>query len=48
MTKLVVEDCGWVSIVVGLDWHTKKLVGHYISQSCLSKHWLAPLDMAVN
>jgi hypothetical protein len=38
MTKRVVEGFGWVSIVVGLDWYTKKLVGHYISQSCLSKY----------
>lgn len=27
MTKVMVEDFGWVDIVLVLDWYTKKIVG---------------------
>lgn len=29
MTKVLVEPVGWVYIVLVLDWHTKKILGHY-------------------
>jgi transposase InsO family protein len=48
MTKVVVEGCGWVSIVVMLDWYTKAIVGYYAGGRCTAQHWLAALDMAVN
>jgi putative transposase len=48
MTQILVEDFGWVYIVVVLDWYTKKIVGYYAGRPCTSRHWLAALDMAVN
>jgi putative transposase len=29
MTKVMIEGFGWIYLVVVLDWHTKKVVGHY-------------------
>jgi putative transposase len=48
MTKVLVEGFSWVSIVVSLDWSTKKIVGHYAGMQGAARHWLAALDMAVN
>jgi putative transposase len=48
MTKILVEDFGWVYIVVVLDWYTKKIVGYYTGPPCTARHWLAALDMAVS
>jgi putative transposase len=48
MTKVMVEGCGWVYIVVVLDWYTKKIVGYYAGTPCTAKHWLEALDIAVN
>ena len=48
MTKVMGEGFGWGSIVVILDWYTKKLVGSYAGMPCAARHWLAALDMAVN
>ena len=35
MTKVMTLHGGWVYIVVVLDWHTKKVVGHYASSQHL-------------
>ena len=48
MTKVVVENFGWVYVVVVLDWYTKKFVGYHIGLQATTAHWLAALDMAVN
>jgi putative transposase len=48
MTKVLVQDFGWVYIVVVLDWYAKKIVGHYAGSQCTSQHWLSALNMAVN
>jgi putative transposase len=48
MTKVLVEGCGWVYIVVVLDWYTKTIVGYYAGVRCTAQHWLSALDMAVN
>jgi putative transposase len=48
MTKILGEDCGWVYIVLVLDWYTKKIVGYYAGTPCTARHWLAALDMAVS
>jgi putative transposase len=45
MTKILVEDFGWVYIVVMLDWYTKKIVGYYAGTPCTVRHWLTALDM---
>lgn len=29
MTKVMIEGFGWVYVVIMLDWHSKKVVGHY-------------------
>ena len=48
MTKTMVQGFGWVYIVVGLDWYTKKVVGYYAGLQSKSVHWLEALDIAVN
>src|SRR6266850_4892600 len=40
MTKVLVEECGWVYIVVVLDWYTKAIVGYYAGSRCTAQHWL--------
>jgi len=47
MTK-VITAAGWSYVVVVLDWHTKKIVGHYAGEQARSHHWLVALDRAVN
>jgi putative transposase len=48
MTKVLVEDFGWVYIVVVLDWYTKAIVGYYAGLRCTARHWREALDRAVN
>lgn len=48
MTKVMVQDFGWVYIVVVLDWYTKQVVGYHAGLQSKAKHWLEALDMAVN
>ncbi len=46
MTKVMVENFGWVYVVIVLDWYSKKVVGHYAGTQSKSHHWLAALEMA--
>ena len=48
MTKVMIEGFGWVYLVVVLDWHTKKVVGHYAGLQGRAWHWLVALNRAVN
>ena len=54
MTKVMIEGFGWVYLVVvldghtKLDWHTKKVVGHYAGLQARAWHWLVALNRAVN
>jgi putative transposase len=48
MPKVMVTGCGWMAIVVGLDWYTKKIVGSSAGMPCTAQHGLAALNMAVN
>lgn len=48
MTKVLVEGCGWVYIVLVLDWYSKKLVGYHTGLRSTAADWLAALNMAVN
>jgi len=48
MTKIMVQDFGWIYIVFVLDWYTKKVVGYYAGSQSKSSHWLMALNMAVN
>lgn len=47
MTKVLTQRSGWVYVVVVVDWHTKKFVGHFAGTRCLSSHWLQALEGAV-
>lgn len=46
MTKVMVEGCGWVYIVLVVDWYSKKVVGFSAGLRCTSRDWLAALEMA--
>ena len=48
MSKVMVNDFGWVYVVIVLDWYTKKIVGSYAGSRCKSEHWLSALNRAVN
>jgi len=48
MTKVMIEGFGWVYLVVVLDWHSKKVVGHYAGLQARSWHWLVALNRAMN
>jgi transposase InsO family protein len=48
MTKTMIEGFGWVYVVVVLDWHSKKVVGHYAGLQARAWHWLVALNRAVN
>ena len=47
MTKVMVNDFGWMYIVVVLDWYTKQITGYYTGMQCVSKHWLEALEEGV-
>jgi putative transposase len=47
LTQGWVEGCGWVSIVLSLEWSTKKVGGDDAGLPCTARPWLAALDMAV-
>jgi putative transposase len=44
MTKAMIDGCGWVYLVVVLDWHSKKVVGHYAGLQARAWHWLVALN----
>ena len=48
MTKVMIQGFGWVHLVVVLDWHSKKVVGHYAGLQARAWHWLVALNRAVN
>ncbi len=47
MTK-VMTDSGWVYVVIVLDWHTKKIVGHYSGKQARTAEWLIALEKGLN
>jgi putative transposase len=48
MTKVLVQDVGWVSIVVVIDGYATAIVGSYAGIRCTAQHWLSALRMALN
>ena len=48
MTKVMIPAFGWVYVVIVLDWHTKKIVGHYADIQSKTEHWLEALYKGVN
>jgi len=47
MTKVLTEQ-GWAYLVLVLDWHTKKVVGHHCASRATSGDWLSALDQGLN
>lgn len=47
MTK-VLTNTGWIYVVIVLDWHTKKIVGHYSGTRARSREWLEALEKELN
>jgi len=47
MTK-VLTVCGWLYLVVVLDWYTKKIIGWNVATNARTEQWLEALNMAVN
>jgi transposase InsO family protein len=47
MTK-VITACGWIYLVVVLDWYTKKIVGWNVAANARTAQWLEALNMAAN
>jgi transposase InsO family protein len=48
MTKVMIDGIGWIYVVIVIDWHTKKVVGHYAGLQAKAWHWLVALNKAVN
>ena len=46
MTKIKLETEGWAYLVLVIDWHTKKIVGHTVDNRSKSSHWLTALNQA--
>jgi hypothetical protein len=44
MTKVMIEGFGSVYLVVVLDWHSKKVVGHCAGLKGRAWHWLVALN----
>jgi putative transposase len=48
MTKVMVQDFGWIYITLVLDWYSKKIVGYQAGLQSKTAHWLLALDQGVN
>jgi putative transposase len=46
MTKVKLPHIGWAYIVLVLDWHSKKVVGHSIALRSKTEDWLDALHLA--
>jgi transposase InsO family protein len=46
MTKVMIPSTGWLYLVIVLDWHTKKIVGHAVSTKSRTRDWLDALNDA--
>jgi len=47
MTKVLVGACGWVYLVIILDWYSKKLVGYSVRLHSRTEDWMEALNDAV-
>ena len=48
MTNVKLPHIGWAYIVLALDWHSKKIVGHSIALRSKTQDWLDALNSACN
>lgn len=47
MTKIMIQNWGWVYLHIALDWGSKKIVGYNLSLQSKAEEWLSALDMAL-
>ena len=47
MTKVMIPEYGWLSLIIVLDWYTKKIVGWHLGETSTTRQWLAALNLAV-
>lgn len=47
MTKVRLQDWGWVYVHVVLDWYTKEIIGYHLSVSSRTSDWLEALNQAI-
>lgn len=48
LIKVVISPFGWLSLVISLDWFTKKIIGYSISRHSRTEDWLDALNNAGN
>jgi len=48
MTKILIQNVGWMYLQVVLDWFTKKIVGYSLSFTSKTGDWLDALNSALN
>jgi len=48
MTKIKINNFGWLYLHVVLDWYTKEIVGYSLSLQSKTKDWQLALEKAVN
>lgn len=48
MTKIMIENFGWIYIVIIIDWYTKKIVGYTSRLQSKTDDWLDALNFAIN
>lgn len=48
MTKVRLQDWGWVYVHAVLDWYTKEIIGYHLSLSSKTSDWLEALNRAVH
>jgi len=47
MTKVMIPGYGWLSLIIVLDWYTKKIVGWYCEETSTTRQWLSALNLAI-
>ncbi len=47
MTKVMITAYGWISVIIVLDWYTKKIVGWYCGETSTTRQWLSALNLAI-
>jgi len=47
MTKVMIENFGWIYIVIVIDWYTKKIVGYNNRLQSKTSDWLDALNLAL-
>ena len=48
MTKILIQNTGWVYLQVVLDWYTKKITGYSLSFTSKTGDWLDALNSGLN